>query len=85
MERAIGYVPRQDRRAFALSGLISLVSGQSIPVKVSNVSREGCQVQVAEILPIGETVTLACPPHGVVLATIRWALPGGAGLRFREE
>lgn len=84
MERATGWVFRQDRRALELSGSISLANGQSIPVKVTNASREGCLVHLAETLPIGQTVMLECAPHGVAPAKVRWALPGHAGLRFGE-
>jgi hypothetical protein len=85
MERAIEWGPRQDQRPLALSGSISLANGHSIPAKVSNVSREGSQVHGAATLPIRETVTLECTAHGVAPATVRWALPGRAGLRFCED
>jgi hypothetical protein len=85
MDCATQWVSRQDRRALSLSGSISLANGRSIQVSVTNASREGCLVYLAETLPIGETVMLECAPHGVAPAMVRWALPGQAGLRFSED
>ena len=58
--------------------------GNSIPVVVIDISREGCRLETDETLKIGEKVELQVPKYGNFPAQIRWALGKEAGAVFLE-
>lgn len=81
MQRMLGWVSRRERQPASLAGSLLLEDGRSIDVMITDSSVEGCQINSAHNLPIGETVTLQCAAQ-VLKANVRWALLGRAGLRF---
>lgn len=77
-----GLIGRREREPVSLEGSVTLPSGRSIAVTVTNLSPEGCCVESGEILPIPANVQLELG-GGVSSAHVRWALPGKAGLQLR--
>ena len=82
MQRMPGWTARADRNDVRLSGMALLADGRRIPVEVTNVSRDGCQVLSGETIGIGELIHLNVPSLDDVACTIRWSLLGNAGIRF---
>ncbi len=66
----------------ALRGSAMLGSGREVEVQVTDLSTEGCRVESAETLLIGDVITLNAAPLRDVSAIIRWELCGTAGVRF---
>jgi hypothetical protein len=58
------------------------VAGRELPVTIIDMSNGGCKIRCLHILPIGEIVQLVIPAFQPNAATVRWSLPGMAGLRF---
>lgn len=81
-----GWVKRNDRRDIDIAAVIVRDDGTSLPVRVRNLSYEGCQLDAGTILRIGERVTLTLPRMGDIKTQIRWAtVDGKAGIRFLPE
>ena len=55
-----------------------------VPVKVMDLSREGCRLETDGSLKIGERVEIQVPKYGSFPAQIRWALGNEAGAVFLE-
>jgi hypothetical protein len=51
-------------------------------VTIIDMSLGGCKIRCLHVLPIGEVVQLEIPAFLPNLASVRWSLPGIAGLRF---
>jgi len=51
-------------------------------VTIIDMSEEGCKIRCLHILPIGQVVQLQIPAFQPSVATVRWSLPGVAGLKF---
>lgn len=84
--RIEGWVNRNDRRDIDVSAVVIRDDGTSLPVRVRNLSYEGCQLDAGTILRIGERVTVALPRMGEIKTQIRWATSDGmAGARFLLE
>lgn len=84
MQRMHGWVGRKDRQSVAIDAVVHRADGSSMPVKLTDVSEEGCRIEADEQFAIGEQVQIALPKLAPVRAQIRWALPGSAGTRFLE-
>lgn len=82
MDRIAGWVGRQDRRRASRPGSVVLSDCGTVDVIVTNLSDDGCQIAVAETLPIGRRVRLNILGERPCEATVRWAIPGAAGLQF---
>lgn len=82
MRRLPGWISRADRDAVTLDGQALLGNGREVEVVVTDLSKEGCRVQSAETLGIGEQITLNVAPLDNIAAIIRWELCGTAGVRF---
>ena len=82
MDRLPGWVERNRRETTAFPGIVVLAEGRRLPVTMTNISAEGCQVKCLEALPIGQTVRLELAGDIKAEASVRWAIPGRAGLRF---
>jgi hypothetical protein len=63
-----------------------LSDGMTIAVTVTNISDDGCQIAFErhQTVPIGTEVRLKLEEQSLA-ATVRWALNGGAGLRFSRQ
>jgi len=79
--RMSGWVSRADREDVRIKAAI-LVGGREVPVTIIDMSDQGCKIRCLHILPIGEIVQLMIPAFQPNTATVRWSLPGIAGLRF---
>ncbi len=82
MQRMPGWISRADRKDVRLAGSALLADGRQIPVEITNLSSDGCQVVSNETIGIGELIQLSAPPLEQVTGTIRWSLFGNAGVRF---
>jgi hypothetical protein len=82
IQRQPGWIARADREEVLLSGTAVLADGRTIPVEVTNLSKDGCSLRSDELIGIGEMVSLNVPPLKGVEGTIRWSLFGSAGVRF---
>jgi hypothetical protein len=58
------------------------MAGRELPVTIIDMSEQGCKIRCLHILPIGEIVELVIPAFQPNAASVRWSLPGMAGLRF---
>lgn len=84
--RIEGWINRDDRRDIDIPAVVIRDDGTSLPVRVRNMSYEGCQLDAGTIMRIGERVTLALPRMGEIKTQIRWATSDGmAGARFVLE
>lgn len=79
--RMPGWVSRAER-ADAMVRAVLHVTGRELPVTIIDMSDKGCKLRCLHILPIGEVVQLEIPAFKPNLASVRWSLPGTAGLRF---
>lgn len=82
MQRLPGWIARSDREEVRLTGTAILADGRRIPVEITNLSSDGCQLMSGETIGIGERIQLTAPPLEEVAGTIRWSLLGSAGVRF---
>ena len=80
--REPGQVKRQPRVRVEHDGVLIDSDGVEVPVKVADISREGCRLITDGTPMIGERVTLKVGRAGAVPAQVRWALGNEAGLRF---
>lgn len=79
--RMPGWVSREDRQAVQIKATLRL-NGRELPVTIIDMSDSGCKIRCLHILPIGEVVQLGMPAFQPNPASVRWSLPGIAGLRF---
>lgn len=82
MRCTTGLVPRAERRPVSIDASVRLSSGRTLPVTIVDSSDGGCKIRCLHVLPIGQIVQLEIPGFHPNTASIRWALPGRAGLRF---
>jgi hypothetical protein len=76
-----GWVSRTDRTDVLIKAAL-FMSGRELPVTIIDMSEGGCKIRCLHILPIGEVVQLVIPAFQPNAASVRWSLPGLAGLRF---
>ena len=84
MDRMPGWTDRDEREAASFAGALLLSTGERIPVMITDISNDGCQVESDERIPIGDIVTLELPGEMSTEASVRWAVSGRAGLQFRH-
>jgi len=84
VDRMPGWTDRDEREAASFAGALLLSSGERIPVRITDISNDGCQVESELHIPIGDVVTLELPGETITEASVRWAMSGRAGLRFRH-
>ncbi|WP_430741969.1 PilZ domain-containing protein [Sphingomonas hankyongi] len=82
MERMAGWIDRPDRDPVSVAASL-VIAGRQLMAEITNVSDDGCQIACEENLPIGAAVSLRLELVSIA-ATVRWSLPGKAGLRFRK-
>lgn len=80
-----GWVGRKDRQAVAVDAAVHTDEGSEIPVKLTDISEEGCRIEAERDFRIGELIQIAIPDVGRVKAQIRWALMGSAGAKFIDD
>jgi PilZ domain len=82
--REPGIVKRAPRVDTSFDATLTDSDGNAIPVKVKDISREGCRLEADCSLKIGEKVDIEVPKYGKFPAQIRWALGTEAGAVFLE-
>ena len=80
--REPGWTPRNDRKRVDLACVVHREDCSPMPVTVTDLTEEGCRIEAAETLRIGEQIRLEIPRLGYLTAQIRWAMEGEAGARF---
>ena len=79
--RMPGCVSRAERTDVLIKAAL-LVAGREVPVTIIDMSQAGCKIRCLHMLPIGEVVQLVIPAFQPNTASVRWSIPGVAGLRF---
>ena len=82
VQRMHGWVGRKDRDNVEVDAVVYRDGGDTVRVKLTNVSDQGCRMESGETFRIGELVHISLPEMGRVQAQVRWALPGSAGAQF---
>jgi hypothetical protein len=77
-----GWISRLDRKSVSIGAIVRLSTGRLLPVTIIDVTRSGCKIRCLQMLPIGEVVELEIPAFQPNVASVRWSLPGRAGLLF---
>lgn len=85
MQRMHGWIGRKDRHPVAIDAVVHRTDGSKSPVRLTNLSDDGCRIEADGLFAIGERVDIAIPRMGQVKAQVRWALEGSAGARFLVE
>jgi hypothetical protein len=69
-------------RGIAFEILASRANGLEEKVVVTDISRDGCQLQTSAAFNVGEVITLHHDVLGKLTGEVRWASGGRAGLQF---
>jgi hypothetical protein len=86
LDRLPGWTDRDNREPASFPAILVLAEGDRVPVTITNISSDGCQVEGADAIPIGDKVRIELAGNISADATVRWAVMGRAGLRFvRDE
>ena len=85
MQRMHGWIGRKDRQPVAIEAVVVRGDGTEESVRLTNVSDEGCRMEMDGEFLIGEQIQVAIPRFGQMKAQIRWALPGSAGAKFVDN
>jgi PilZ domain-containing protein len=80
MSRTRAWIDRAERDQVSVAGSLVL-PGRSLPVRITNVSDNGCQIECDDTLPVGAAVSLRLEFVSIA-ATVRWSMVGRAGLLF---
>jgi hypothetical protein len=80
-----GWIGRKDRQRVQIDAVVQRGDGREQPVRLTNVSDEGCRIETESDFRIGERLEIAIPKMGQLKAQVRWALPGIAGAMFVEN
>ena len=65
--------------------MVHRLDGSRAPVKLTNLTDEGCRIESSDHLQIGERLAIAIPRVGHLNAQIRWALGDSAGAKFLND
>ena len=71
-----------ERHEVDLPAVACRSDGTKIPVRVLNISYDGCQLATKAWREVGETITLDLARLGETAAEVRWASKNRAGARF---
>ena len=85
MHRVHGWVGRKDRHPVSVDAVLHRAGGTSAPVKLTNLTDQGCRIEAEHDLRIGEHLEIAIPDVGKLKAQVRWALQDSAGAKFIDE
>ena len=80
--REPGFIKRSPRVATNYKTSVTDSDGGTVPVVVTDISREGCRMETDGSLQIGEMVEINVGRLGTYPAQIRWALGNEAGAVF---
>ena len=82
---AHGLPERDSRRPVEFPAHLVLSGGLVLDVRVLDLSYDGCQVEVPQVVFENDEVQLSVQGRGVIHATVRWCNSGRAGLKFAAE
>jgi hypothetical protein len=82
MQRMHGWIGRKDRLPVGIDAVVHRADGSTVPVKVTDLTDQGCRIETGEMFAIAERFHIAVPRLGLVEAQVRWAIDGSAGTRF---
>jgi len=85
VQRVHGWIGRKDRHSVSLDAVVHRAEGKTTPVKLTNLTDEGCRIETGDHLRIGERFEIAIPGVGKLKAQVRWALHDCAGAKFIDE
>lgn len=85
MGHADGWIGRKDRHPVEVDAEVHRTDGFRLKVRLTNFSDEGCRIENADGLKVGERVHIAVARMGSFKAQVRWAIAGCAGARFVDE
>lgn len=78
-------IQRRERRPVDLEGHAILEDGSIIAVKVTDLSYEGCGIDVPQPLKPGSAIRLSVLRRGVIEGHVRWYFGGKAGVIFEAD
>lgn len=73
--------PRHRLMRRAIAG----INGQTVEIKLRNISAMGAQVECEQIAAPGQTITIDIVGVGPVIGSVRWSQPGKFGVQFTEH
>jgi len=82
MHRVHDWIGRKERHPVTLDAVLHRAGGSSAPVKLTNLTDQGCRIEAEHDLDIGEHLEIAIPGVGKLKAQVRWALHDSAGAKF---
>jgi PilZ domain len=85
MQRIHGWIGRKDRLPVAIDAVVYRGDGSTVPLKLTDLTEEGCRLEGDEMLHIGERIQVSVPRLGMLEAQVRWAVEGSAGARFLAD
>ena len=82
--REPGVIQRAPRVATTYQAALTDADGGTIPVIVTDISREGCRLETDGSLEVGEKVEITVDKYGSYAAQIRWIAGRQAGAMFLD-
>ena len=82
--REAGIIKRAARVDTHIRATVADSDGETCPVIVTDISREGCRLETDATLTIGEMIEIQIDRYGSYPAQVRWALGNEAGAVFLE-
>ena len=78
------WMNKAGRRYVEWPIFVSDAQDERVAALLSELSHDGCQLQLEQPLEIGDEVVLVHPELGELEAEVRWWTGGRAGLRFTD-
>ena len=78
-------VGRKDRHAVEVDAVAHRADGTKAPVRLADLSNNGCRIESHVDFRVGERLQVAMPGMGYVRVQVRWTIPGRAGAKFLIE
>ena len=82
--REQGFIKRAPRVDTHIRATVADSEGETMPVVVTDISREGCKLETESTLTIGEQIEVQIDRYGSYSAKVRWAMGNEAGAVFLD-
>ena len=82
--REQGFIKRAPRVDTHIRAVVADAEGETMPVVVTDISREGCKLETESTLTIGEQIEIQIDRYGSYSAKVRWAIGKEAGAVFLD-
>ena len=82
---AEGYQCIREPRHRLMRRAIAGINGQTVEIKLRNISAMGALVDCEQSVTPGQNLTIDIVGVGPVIGTVRWAQPGKFGVQFTEH